>query len=446
MKPRVLLFALFLTGSGSAQILAPSGGESPPVLGAFGQPSEIAELNGIAAIVNDDVIVQTELRNRLRSVKSRLRQSGTLPPSDRVLVRQVLERLVLERLQLELATQSGIRVDENQLNQSIADMARRNGLSLSQFRDVIERDGFNFADFREEIRNEMLISEVRRREVGNRVSVSEQEVDNFLANQDLQGDSAAEYRLAHILIAVPEGASDEQIGAAEARTLELLQALRAGEDFAQTAAAVSDGQQALQGGDLGWRTKDKLPTLAADVIVSMKPGEITDPIRSTSGFHLVKLVERRGGAKQVITQALARHILVRTDELTSDDDARRHLEQLKDRLEQGDEFGDLARSHSDDTGSAANDGSLGWVNPGEVVPRFEMEMNKLAPGEISDPFKTRFGWHVLQVQERREHDSTQEVRRAKAVEEIRERRLEEGMQTWLRQLRDEAYVELRLDQ
>lgn len=446
MKPRELLFALLLTGSSSAQTPAPPGGASPFVVGAFTQPSEIAELNGIAAIVNDDVIVRTELRNRLRSVKSRLRQSGTLPPSDRVLVRQVLERLVLERLQLELATQSGVRVDENQLNQSIADMARRNGISLSQFRDVIERDGYNFADFREEIRNEMLISEVRRREVGNRVTVSEQEVDSFLANQALQGGSAVEYRLAHILIAVPEGASDEQVGAAEARTLELLQALRAGEDFAQTAAAASDGQQALQGGDLGWRTKDQLPTLAVDIVVSMKPGEITDPIRSTSGFHLIKLVDRRGDAEQVITQTLTRHILVRTDELTSDDDARRYLEQLKDRLQQGDEFGDLARSHSDDTASAANDGSLGWVNPGEVVPIFELEMNKLTPGEISDPFKSRFGWHILQVQDRREHDSTEEVRRAKAVEEIRERRLEEGMQAWLRQLRDEAYVELRLEE
>ena len=446
MKPRALFFALLLTGSSSAQIVAPSDGASPSVFAASAEPSGIAELNGIAAIVNDDVIVQTELRNRLRSVKSRLRQSGTLPPSDRVLVRQVLERLVLERLQLELATQSGIRVDENQLNQTIADMARRNGLNLSQFRDVIERDGHNFPDFREEIRNEMLISQVRRREVGNRVTVSDQEVDNFLANQALRGDSAAEYRLAHILIAVPESASDEQVRAAETRTLEVLEALRGGEDFAQTAAAVSDGQQALQGGDLGWRTKDQLPTLAADIVVKMKPGEITDPIRSTSGFHLVKLVDSRGDAKQVITQTLARHILVRTDELTSDEDARRHLEQLKDRLEQGDEFGNLARSHSDDTGSAANDGSLGWLNPGEVVPRFETEMNALAPGEISDPFETRFGWHIVQVQNRREHDSTAEVRRAKAVEEIRERRLEEGMQAWLRQLRDEAYVELRLDQ
>lgn len=404
------------------------------------------ELDRILAVVNDDIIMRSELDTAMRTIAQQLEQQGRPVPPASILERQVLERLIIMRLQLQLANSTGIRVDDETLNRTIQNIAAQNGLSLSAFRDVLERDGFSFAKFREDVRNEIIISRLQQRQVLNRIAVSEQEVDNFLSNQEAQGRQSTRYRLAHILIAVPEGASPEQIQEARAKAQQVHDELLAGADFAAKAAAVSAGQQALEGGDLGWREAGQIPTLFVDTVLKMKPGEISAPIRSPSGFHIVKLVDVQDSAeKHIITQTHARHILIRPNEVVSVADARLRLEQLRERILAGADFAALARAHSDDSGSAVKGGDLGWVNPGTMVPRFEEAMNQLEPGMVSEPFETEFGWHIVQVLARREHDSTEEFNRSRARELIRQRKAEEELELWLRRLRDEAYVEYRLE-
>ncbi len=408
--------------------------------------SRIEELDRIVAIVNEDVIVWSELEERIREVRSQLTSSGTSPPPYHVLQKQVLERLIIERLQLQVADRTGIRVDDNALNAAIADMAQKNNLSLRDFRDILRRDGYDFAEFREQVRDQMRIAQVRQRNVGDRIVVSERDVDNFLANQSNRSAPDREYHIAHILVALPEGASAEEIAQAKQRAEGIVARLRGGGDFAQTAVAMSDGQQALSGGDLGWKKTAELPTIFVPVVPNLGIGEVSNPIRSPSGFHIIKVLETRGNDQYIVNQTLARHILIRPNELISDDDARIRLEQLRARVLGGEDFGELARSHSDDRGSAIKGGELGWLNPGSLIPRFEEVSDSLAPGEISEPFKTQFGWHIVQVMDRREHDNTEDIVRVKAREQIRERKLEEEGQGWLRQIRDSAYVEYRLDE
>ncbi len=408
--------------------------------------SRIEELDRIVAIVNEDVIVWSELEERIREVRSQLTSSGTSPPPYHALQKQVLERLIIERLQLQVADRTGIRVDDNALNAAIADMAQKNNLSLRDFRDILRRDGYDFAEFREQVRDQMRIAQVRQRNVGDRIVVSERDVDNFLANQSNRSAPDREYHIAHILVALPEGASAEEIAQAKQRAEGIVARLRGGDDFAQTAVAMSDGQQALSGGDLGWKKTAELPTIFVPVVPNLGIGEVSNPIRSPSGFHIIKVLETRGNDQYIVNQTLARHILIRPNELISDDDARIRLEQLRARVLGGEDFGELARSHSDDRGSAIKGGELGWLNPGSLIPRFEEVSDSLAPGEISEPFKTQFGWHIVQVMDRREHDNTEDIVRVKAREQIRERKLEEEGQGWLRQIRDSAYVEYRLDE
>jgi peptidyl-prolyl cis-trans isomerase SurA len=408
--------------------------------------AQILELDRIVAIVNDDVIVESELSARVETVRAQMRDSSTQPPPEGVLRRQVLDRLIIDRLQLQLAERGGLRVDDETLNQSVAAIAAQNQLSLREFRDILERDGYDFGKFREEVRNELLISQLRLRQVDNRIRVSPQDIDNFLATLTRQGGQASSYHLGHILIAVPEAASPEQIAAVRVQAEEALARLRDGADFAQTATALSDGQQALAGGDLGWRTAAELPTIFADAIPGLAVGEMTDLIRSPSGFHIVKLLALRGEEQVMVTQTHARHILIRPDEPVSPAEARRRLEALRERLENVESFAELARAHSQDSGTASKGGDLGWVNPGALIPAFERVMNSLQLGELSEPFETQFGLHIVQVLERREHDDTEQARRGKAAEEIRARKLEEELQNWLRQIRDEAYVEYRLDE
>jgi peptidyl-prolyl cis-trans isomerase SurA len=406
----------------------------------------VREIDRIVAVVNNDVIVESELRERLRNVRAQLRESGTQAPPEAALTRQVLERLIVDKLQLQRADETGLRVEDEELNKAIESIAERNKLSVRQFRNVLERDNVDFAQFREQVRNEILLTRVRQRAVERRVSVSDREIDNFLATLKQQGSSADEYRLAHILISLPEAASAEQIESARARAEAIAARVAGGEDFAQVAAEVSDGQQALEGGDLGWRKSAELPTIFADAVPSLQPGDVSPIIRSPSGFHLVKLIDLRGDSRYVVTQTNARHILVRPNDIVPDEEAQRRLEQLRTRIENGEKFDELARSHSDDTVSATRGGDLGWVNPGDTVPAFERVMQSLREGEISDPFRTQFGWHVVQVVARRDHDDTEQVRRTRAREQIRARKLDEEIQNWLRQLRDEAYVELRLEE
>ena len=417
---------------------------------AAGAPAQstapIVELDRIVAIVNDDVITRSELEARFSSVSAQLRRTGTpLPPSE-VLRRQVLERLIVDRVQLQLARESGIRIDDETLNRALLQLAERNRLALREFRNALERDGYDFAKFREELRDEIAISELRKRQVESRVRVSERDVDDYLSTIENQG-ADSEYHIGHILIAVPDGASPEEIAEARERTEGVLGEIRAGADFANMAAANSDGRQALEGGDLGWRKAPDLPTMLGDAVLRLAVGEVTEPIRSASGFHLVKLIdERRGERPVVVEQTRARHILIVLDELTDEAAARRELSALRERVVNGEDFGELARARSDDTGSAPKGGDLGWINPGDTVPEFENAMASLEPGGLGEPFKSQYGWHIVQVLERREHDDTGAARRAEALRSLRARKIEEDMQSWVRQVRGEAYVEYRLDE
>jgi peptidyl-prolyl cis-trans isomerase SurA len=397
-------------------------------------------------VVNDDVVMASELEDQMRTVRARLREQGTQLPPTSVLKKQVLDRLIMNKLQLQMARDTGIRVDDETLNRTISNIAAENQVSLSEFRNILERDGYNYAQFREDIRNEIMISRLRQRAVDNRVSVTDREIDNFLATREHQGEIESEYRISHILIALPSSPSARQAEQTRREAEEVLSDLREGADFSQTAAAHSDGQQALEGGDLGWRKASQVPTLFADVVAHMEQGEVSDLIRSPSGYHIIKLTGVRDSEKVVITQTHARHILIKPDQLTDQEEAVRRLRQLKLRIQGGEDFAELARGHSNDTVSAADGGDLGWVSPGELVPEFEEVMESLQSGEVSDPFRTQFGWHIVQVLERREHDSTADLKRARAREAIRRRKLEEARENWLREMRDNAYVEYRLDE
>lgn len=407
-------------------------------------PAAMVEIDRIVAIVNDDIITRTELDEQVRTIRAQLRQQRITPPSDDVLRRQVLERMALDQIQLQLARQLSIVVDDDALNQAINGIAAQNSLSLTEFRDVLQSEGYDFAKFRENIRKEMILVRLRQQSVDSRVNITEQEVENFLAIQRRQGLSNDEYRLGHILISVPDGATPEQIGAAQTRAREVLRELREGADFGATAISSSDGQQALDGGDLGWRRANEIPTLFADLIPQMRVGDVSEPIRSGSGFHIIKLSDHRTAERHMVTQTHARHILRTVNELVDDDGARNALLKLRERALAGEDFGTLARENSQDPGSATTGGDLGWVEPGQMVGEFERTMNGLEPQEISAPVRTRFGWHLVQVLERRQHDDTEEYTRDTAREAIFRRKAEEEHQTWLQRLREEAYVELRL--
>ena len=404
------------------------------------------ELDRIVAVVNDDIVTQTELEKELAAIKLQLRQQNIRMPSDDTLRRQVLERLVINQIQLQMAEANGIRVDDETLNNTISNIASQNNLSLSGFRDALEQEGLDFGEFRENIRKEIIIRRITQRNVDNRINVSEQEIDNFIANQKIQGNADDEYRLGHILIGVPETADPEEIRERKQKAQQILEQLRNGADFSQIAVSVSEGQQALEGGDLGWRKAGELPSLFAEIVPSMQVGDISDPIRSSSGFHIIKLLDYRGARPHIVTQTQARHILIKPDELTSDKDARNLLADIKQQLKNGENFAKLAMKYSDDKASASAGGDLGWVTPGKMVPDFEKVMDKLKVGEISDPFKTRFGWHIVQVEDRRQMDDTEAFTRSRIRELLFQRKVEEEQMNWLRRIRDEAYVEYRLDE
>lgn len=411
---------------------------------AYAKP-KIVEINRVIAVVNNDVITESELNQRVDFIRHQLRQQNTPMPPESVLKRQILERMILEHIELQMAHNLGIRVDDETLNRVLQNIASKNHLSLEQFRGVLERDGYDFAQFRDGIRNDVIIKQLRSREVADRVTVTPQEVDEFLSEQKNLGNPNEEYRLSHILIAVPEAASPEQVQAARTKAERVLGKLREGADFREMAVSYSDGQQALQGGDLGWRKAGQLPTLFSDIVTRMHEGEISDLIRSPSGFHILKVTGRRGNQKHIVRQTHARHILIHTNEVTSDKDARNRLERLRQRILAGEDFSALAKANSDDRGSASRGGDLGWASPGDFVPAFQEVIDKLAPGAISEPFKTKFGWHIVQVLGRRDYDDTQQYRRAQAREALRARKTDERLQQWVRRIRDEAYVEYRLE-
>jgi len=400
-------------------------------------------LDRIIAVVNDDVILESELRSMERNVRQQLRQrDAAVPPSD-VMYKQVLERLLIQRLQIQKANKVGVRVGDDALNAALRQIAGNNGLTLREFRDVLEKDNYDFSEFRESIREDMIISRLRKSQVEDRVVVSDREIDNFLATQVSQGGAETVFNLQHILISMPEAAEPEQVQEAQQKLEKVQQLLESGADFSEVAAGYSDGQNALEGGDLGWRKQGELPSLFAEAVPSLTLGEVSDVIRSGSGFHLVKVADVKSEETHLVKQTLASHILLKTNELTTDDDAELRLQKLRERVVNGADFAEIARANSDDTGSAIEGGSLGWASPGVMVPEFEEKMDALADGQVSEVFKSRFGWHMIKVFERREQNMAEEFKRNKARAQIRQRKITENMERWLREMRDEAYVEYR---
>jgi peptidyl-prolyl cis-trans isomerase SurA len=414
----------------------------------FGPDSETpgTRLDAIVAIVNDDIITRRELDTAINTVERQIQQHKAPTPARAELEQQVLERLILGKLQLREAERNGIVVDDPTLNATLENLARQNNLTLSQLRETAEKDGLSFADFREEIRRGILFTRLRQRLVDSHIQISDEEVNNALASPASAATGSTEYHIAHILIAIPEGATPEQIETAQKKAQGVLEQLHQGADFKQLAVTVSNDRQALEGGDLGWRTAEQLPGLFGDVVPRLKPGQVSDLIRSPSGFHIIKLLEVRGSspASPVTTQAHIRHILIKTTETVSDTEAQQRLQRLYERIQQGQDFAEIARAHSEDSVSAPQGGDLGWLTPTKVPPEFAAELDKLQPGDVSRPFKTRFGWHIVQLVERRQSQDSEETQRDKIREALFKRRVDEEWDMRLRRLRDEAYVEIRL--
>jgi peptidyl-prolyl cis-trans isomerase SurA len=402
-------------------------------------------MDRIVAVVDQVVITEKELTDRIRVVSSQLEKQGTQLPPQNVLEKQVLERLINDSLQLQLAAQTGLRVDDNQLDKTIERIAEQNKLGVPEFRKALEEEGITFRKFREDIRNEIILARLREREVENRINVTEAEIDNFLTTQSSRHDAQDEYEISHILIRAPEEGSPEELQKLRNKAEQALKQLQSGTDFAQVSASFSDAPNALEGGGLGWKTSTQLPSLFIDALKNIQPGQISPILRSPNGFHILKVTNRRGGSSPlVIEQTHARHILIKLSEVVSESDGKQRMDRIKERLDNGANFAEIARQSSED-GSAASGGDLGWVNPGDTVPQFEKAMNSLKPGEISEPVRSPFGWHIIQVIERRKQDMTREAARLKARQEIRSRKSDEAYQDWVRELRDRAYVELRLE-
>ena len=401
----------------------------------------------IVAVVNDEVVTLHELRSRLNLALAQLQRQGTpLPPRD-VLERQMLERLIMDKVQLQHAREIGLRVDDAQLEGALQRIAAGNKMSLAQFRDTLQKDGVSFARFREEIREEMTIARVREREVENKLVISEGEIDNYLSGDASRGGAGEEYEVAHILLRAPESASPEQLQRLKAKAEQVYERLLKGENFAELAAAYSDAPDGLKGGSLGVRPLERLPSIFAEAAQRLKPGEVAPILQSPNGFHIVKLLAKRGGAAALppVQQTRARHILIKVNELTSDSDARHRMEGLLERLRHGAKFDELARLYSQD-GSAAKGGDLGWLYPGDTVPEFERAMNDLPIGKVSAMVKSPFGYHLIEVLERRLQEVSSDRQRAAAAQVLRARKIDEAYQDWLRQTLDRAYVELRLEE
>ena len=434
MKPKFMLIVAGLVWSAGAW---PQGAQPR---------ARLVPVDRIVAVVNNEVITQYELRSRVQDSVQELSRRGTRPPPQPELERQVLERMITERVQLQFAKETALRVDDLDLDRTVGRIADTNKMSLPEFRGTLERDGVSFQRFREDLRSEVLIQRLREREVDNRISVAESEIETYLSEQDESKEVATELKLSHILVRVPEQATPEQLLRQRARADEVVRRLKAGEDFAQLAAAYSDAPDGLQGGDMGWRSLDHLPDIFVQAASKMQPGEVSPVLRSPAGFHVLKMRERRSGeSPMLVEQNHVRHILIRTNELVSEDEARRKLEQLRERIANGADFADLARQYSDDS-SAGKGGDLGWIYPGDTVPEFERAFTELAPMQISAPIKSPFGWHLIQLLERRTADVSNDRRRLEARKALRERKSDEAYQEWLRQLRDRAYVEYRLEE
>jgi peptidyl-prolyl cis-trans isomerase SurA len=404
------------------------------------------ELDRVVAVVNDDVILESELDKRVADITQQISARNTaLPPKD-VLRKQVLDQMITAKLELQQADAKGITVSDDEVNQTISRIAERNGVTLSQLPDKLKEQGMNYADFRQELRDQIIIQKLQQQLVQDQMRITPREVEAQVKLDEESGGSNTQYHLSQILIATPINPTAEQVAAAHKKAEAIYEKLKQGADFAATAVASSDGQQALKGGDLGWRKQSELPTIFADIITSMNPGDISEPVQSPSGFHIVKVDDvKREDQKVMVTQTHARHILIKPSALMTDAQAKAKLEDLRKQILAGADFAKLAKEYSEDPGSASNGGDLGWIDPGSTVPAFDEEMNKLQVGQISEPFKSQYGWHIVQVLGRRKTDQTDEARKNKAYEAIYARKSDEILQDWLSQLRGSAYIEYHLD-
>ena len=406
--------------------------------------AEAVLLDRIIAIVNDDVIMQSELESRSAVVRAQLSANQTRLPSDEILNRQVLDRLIIDSIQLQMAQQQGLKISDRQLNETLEQVASRNGMTLEQFREALIAEGQDYASAREQIRNELLLTQVQQSNVNRRIRVSEQEVQNFLASEQGQAASSPDYLLSNILIAVPEQATPQMLKTAERKALDLYQQLLEGADFAEAAVANSNAQNALNGGDLGWRKSSELPEVIATIASTLAPGEFSKPVKTSSGFIIVQLRDQRGGHDALVEQTLVSHILLKPTEIRSNTQTRAAIDDLATRLRNGEAFDQLARQYSDDSVSGSLGGDLGWTQDGQMVPEFEQVIKSTANGQVSAPFESRFGWHILWVRDRRTQDMGDEMRESRARFSIRQRKFNEELTTWLREIRAQAYVELKI--
>ncbi|CAN4268854.1 SurA Parvulin-like peptidyl-prolyl isomerase [Methylophilaceae bacterium] len=409
------------------------------------QADEVVKIDRIVAIVDQAVVTEQELESRIATVTAQFKKQGTELPAEAILRKQILERLITDTLQLQYAAQTGLKVDDNQLDKTIGRIAEQNQLSLAEFTEALAKDGVSMTKFRADIRNEITLARLREREVDGRVNVSESEIDNFLTSQAANNENQDEYEIAHLLIRTPEEGATEDIQKAKSKVDSALTELKAGMSFAKVSASFSDAPNALEGGSLGWKKASQMPALFLDALRAMQVGEVSAPLRSPNGFHVLKLNNKRGGnSPLVIQQTHARHILIKLSEIMSEKDGKLKIDGIKERLDNGEKFEALARQYSEDS-TASSGGDLNWVNPGDTVPQFEKAMNELKDLQISMPVLTQFGWHLIQVIERRSQDMSKEAARLKARQEIRAKKADEAYQDWIRELRDRAYVEIRLE-
>jgi len=418
--------------------------DRPAFAAEAGHDRKVVLLDRIVAVVNEDVITSTELDFELQRSAEILKRQGTQVPKGEVFERQVLERLITKRVLTRNAKTSGVQVTDAELEKALERVAQDNKLALPALREAVEREGQSFDRFREDIRAEILMARLKDREVDSRLVVTDTEVQSFLSRQETEGAKTDEYNLSHILVSVPEQADPQEVAKRKAKVDDALAKLRNGMDFAQVAASYSDAPDALQGGAMGWRSPARLPTMFVDALRDSRVGEVSAPLRSPAGFHILKLIDKRGAETPIVVrQTKARHILIRLNEIVSETDAINRLNDLKDRIEHGADFANLARLHSDDA-SASKGGELGWVSPGDTVPEFERAMDALNPGQVSPPFRTPFGWHIVQVAERRDQDMSEDRTKMQARQAIRSRKSDQQWQDWVRYQRDKAFVEYHL--
>jgi peptidyl-prolyl cis-trans isomerase SurA len=408
-------------------------------------------LDGVAAVVNEGVVLKSELAERLDLVMKNLsRQQAEAPPEQRrplppasVIEQQVLDQLIVREVQLQRANKVGINVSDDMLNEALSRVAQNLGYTLEELPAVLAAQNIDYTAYRDDSRKDLLIEQLEQRDVVSRISITPRELDQCLINSDSKASDQFDYNISHILISVPANASQQDIAAAERRIKEVHDRLVAGEDFARLAVATSQAQTALNGGALGWRKGAQLPTLFADIVVRMKPGEFSDPIPSASGFQIVRLNDMRGVERTMVDQLHVRHILMRPNEILDDAAVQQKARQIRAQILGGDDFATIAKSVSEDNASRADGGDLGWLSPGDTVPEFEQTIANLQLGELSEPIKSRFGWHLVEVLERRSHDTTDEVKREQCARQIRQAKAEEERELWLRRLRDQAFVDIR---